>query len=115
MQKCLVIPREINQNYVLMWKQDEVPFLALPWIFLFTIGGFTGFMITALLTIVIAQTLKQFSIDKPNGYVTHWLKFNLPKEFSKSLFSKTPDLDKPQSVWTRKETYPPFYIRHIAG
>lgn len=113
--KCLVIPREINKNYILIWRQDEIIFLLMPWVFIFVPGGFCGFLIALISTIIVAQALKQLSIDKPNGYMIHWVKYNVPKQFIATIFSKKSDLKQKESLFFRGETFPPTHIRHIAG
>lgn len=113
--KCLYIPKEINTEYFLLWKRDEVIFLILPWLLAFVIGGILGIMLSLILTIIAAQILKQVGFDKPNGYMMHWLKFNVPKQFLLTLFSKNNDLGGKESMFFRSETFPPTHIRYIAG
>lgn len=113
--KCLYIPREINQEYVLIWKRDEVVFLLLPWIFFFIFGGILGFVLTLVFTIIASQLLKKLSIDKPNGYMLHWIKYNIPRQFVSAAMSKSDDLEVRESLLFRGETFPLTHIRHIAG
>ncbi|TXI97966.1 MAG: hypothetical protein E6Q32_10945 [Neisseriales bacterium] len=119
--KCLVIPKEINQEYVLLWKRDEVGFLIVPWLFCFMPGGMLGFSLTCILLIIVANLLKQLSVDKPNGYMIHYLKFNFPKQYVNAVissimyFRKVEDLDTKESLIFQSEAFPPSYIRYIAG
>lgn len=113
--KCLYIPREINQEYVFIWKRDEIIFLMLPWIFFLAIGGILGFMLTLVGTIIIGQMLKQLSLDKPNGYMLHWVKYNVPKQYITATFARNQDLEAKESLLFRGETFPPSHIRHLAG
>lgn len=100
--KCLYIPKEINQPYVLIWKRDEILFLLLPFIFMFTIGGLVGFALTLIGIICSAMFIRNFSLDKPNGYLFHWLHYHWPAEAKTSLVFKS-------------GAFPPSNIRHIAG
>ena len=100
--KCLYIPREINKPYVFIWKQDEVVFLMLPFMLFFIVGGLLGFILTLLGLIMIAMFIKNLSLDKPDGYILHWLRFHVPKKVNNSLFR-------------RSVAFPPSHIRHIAG
>lgn len=113
--KCLVIPKEINQEYVLLWKRDEVGFLIAPWLFCFIPGGMLGFSLTCILLIIVANLLKQLSADKPNGYMIHYLKFNFPKQYVRAIFNRNEDLDEEDSFIFQSEAFPPSYIRYIAG
>ncbi len=101
-EKCLYIPNEINKPYIFIWKQDEVIFLLLPFLLFFIIGGLVGFLLTLISIIVTAIFIKNLSIDKPSGYILHWLKFHIPKKVNNSIFR-------------RNVAFPPTYIRHIAG
>jgi len=100
--KCLYIPREINKTYILLWKQDEAIFLMLPFLFVFIMGGVVGFSLTLISVIVVAGLLKNLSVDKADGYIKHWIWFNMPKS-------------RKQSYIFRGGAFPPAYIRHIAG
>ncbi len=113
--KCLVIPKEINQEYVLLWKRDEVGFLIVPWLFCFIPGGMLGFSVTCILLIIVANLLKQLSADKPNGYMLHYLKFNLPKQYIRAIFNRNEDLDEEESLIFQSQAFPSSYIRYIAG
>lgn len=115
MSKCLYIPKEVNTEYILLWKRDEIVFLMLPWLLFFVIGGILGLVLTLVCTIVVAQMLKQFSLDKPNGYMLHWIKYNVPRQFVSATFSRSNDLELKESMFFRSETFPPTHIRHIAG
>ena len=100
--KCLYIPREINKPYVFIWKRDEVIFLMIPMILFFIIGGLLGFVLTLVGLIMIAMFIKNLSVDKPDGYLLHYLRFNIPKKVNTSFFK-------------RSGVFPSSYIRHIAG
>jgi len=100
--KCLYIPREINQAYILLWKRDEMLFLTLPFIFWITVGGVVGFCITLIGVICSAMFLRNFGVDKPNGYLFHWVWYHKPKKLKNSVLFKG-------------GAFPPSYIRHIAG
>ena len=113
--KCLYIPREINEDYILLWKKDEFTVLFLPWIFFFLIGGSVGFMLTLVTIIIAGQLLKQLSIDKPSGYLQHWVKYNIPKQFVTAIFSRRYDIDVKGSLFFKGETFPPSHFRHIEG
>ena len=115
MNKCLYIPKEINQEYFFIWKRDEVVFLMLPWLFFFALGGITGFVLTLVITIIVAQLMKQLSSDKPNGYMKHWGRHNLPKQYITAAFSRNEDLEVKQSLFFRGDPFPPAHLRHIAG
>lgn len=115
MSKCLYIPREINEQYILLWKRDEASCLMVPWIFTFVLGFPVGLILTLITTIILARILKMLSLDKPSGYLTHWVKFNMPKQFISSIFSKKSKLDAPESLIFRGESLPPPHIRYIAG
>ena len=114
-QKCIYIPREINEEYLFIWKRDGVIFLMLPWLFFFTVGGIVGFALTMLFTIIIAQLLKQLSIDKPSGYVVHWVRYNIPKQFVSATLGRHDKLEIKTSMLFRGESFPPSHLRHIAG
>ena len=114
-QKCLYIPREINEQYLFIWKRDGVIFLMMPWLLFFTIGGIVGFVLTLVVTIIVAQLLKQLSIDKPSGYVVHWVKYNIPKQFVSATLSRNNNLEIKTSMFFRGESFPPSHIRHLAG
>jgi hypothetical protein len=118
-QKCYFVPRIINQQFVYMWKQDEVPFLIMPWLFAFVPGGYLGFSMSLITLILALRMLKHLSIDKPNGYMLHWIRFNLPKAFLRVAFSvfgkNMKSLDAEASLFKRAEAFPPAHIRHIAG
>jgi TraL protein len=113
--KCLYIPRIINEEYVFIWKRDGLIFLMMPWLLMFAIGGIIGFILTLVVTIVVAQLLKQLSVDKPSGYVIHWVKYNIPKQFVSATLSRKDDLEMKSSMFFRGESFPPSYIRHLAG
>jgi hypothetical protein len=115
MNKCLYIPREINQDYVFIWKRDEIIFLMLPWIFFFILGGLLGFMLTLIGTIVVGQILKQMSLDKPNGYMLHWVKYNIPKQYIAATLSRSDGLEAKESLLFRGDPFPSSHIRHLAG
>ncbi len=100
--KCLYIPKEINQNYVLLWRQDEVIFLMMPFIFLFAFGGFFGLIITLTSLVIVAVVIKNIGRDKPSGYMKHWQLFN------------NINLNKKQSLFKKHSAFPPSF-RHIAG
>ena len=100
--KCLYIPREINKPYVFIWKQDEVIFLMLPVMLFFIVSGVLGLILSLLGLITIAMFIKNLSVDKPDGYILHWLRFHVPSKVNNSLFR-------------RNGTFPPSHIRHIAG
>ena len=101
-KKCLYIPREINKPYVFIWKRDEVIFLMLPFLLFFIISGLLGLILTLIGIIAIAIFIKNLSVDKPNGYILHWLKYHIPAKVNNSIFR-------------RNNTFPPTHIRHIAG
>lgn len=113
--KCLYIPREINEEYIFIWKRDEILFLMLPWVFLFIFGGILGFTLMLISTIIIFQMLRRLSIDKPSGYMLHWIKYNIPKQFVSATFSRNNDLEVKESLFFRGEAFPPTHIRYIAG
>lgn len=113
--KCLYIPREINEQYIMLWKRDEALFLMLPWLFVFILGGWIGFSLTLISTIVVARLLKMLSLDKPSGYLLHWFRFHLPKQFIASIFSNKSKLEAPDSLIFRGGALPPTHIRYIAG
>lgn len=113
--KCLVIPKEINQNYVLIWKRDEIGFLIMPWIFCLIPGGMLGFSITCILLIVSTNLIKQLSADKPNGYMIHYLKYNFPKQYVRAILYRNEDLDDEESLIFQSDALPPSHIRYIAG
>lgn len=113
--KCLVIPREINQSYFMLWKQDEIIFLLLPWIFSLTLSFFLGVTLSLIGTIIAARVLKKLSIDKPNGYMLHWIRYNMPKQFVTASFKKNHDFEEKQSLFFKDATFPPSHLRHIAG
>lgn len=101
-RKCLYIPREINKPYVFIWKKDEVIFLILPFLLFFIIGGLLGFLLTLIGIIATAIFIKNLSVDKPSGYILHWLRYHIPKKVNNSIFR-------------RNDAFPPTHIRHIAG
>ena len=100
--KCLYIPREINKSYVLIWERDELVFLLLPFMIFFITFTVMGFILSLLGVIIIAMALKNLRVNKPNGYILHWVMYNIPRQKSYSVFS-------------RANAFPPSNIRHIAG
>jgi len=114
-QKCLYIPRIINENYLFIWKRDGLVFLMLPWLFFFTIGGIVGLTLTLVLTVVLAQVLKQVGADKASGYIIHWIRYNIPKQFVTAILSRKDNLEVKTSMFFRGESFPPSHLRHLAG
>ncbi len=113
--KNYYIPREINQNYVLIWKADEAIFLFIPWILWLVFPGMVGLFLSLVVTIIVGQGLRQVGIGKPNGYIRHWLEFNVPSVFTRSGFKKQLDLREKESLLFRNDTFPPSHIRYIGG
>jgi hypothetical protein len=113
--KNYYIPREINQNYVLIWKSDEAVFLFLPWILWLAFPGLLGFFLSLIVTIIVGQGLRQLGHGKPNGYIRHWLEFNVPSVFTRSGFKRNVDLAEKEQLWFRNDTFPPTHIRYIGG
>jgi type IV conjugative transfer system protein TraL len=113
--KNYYIPREINQNYVLIWKRDEAIFLFLPWILWLVFPGILGLILSLIVIIIVGQALRQIGVGKPNGYIRHWLEFNVPGVFTKSGFKKKVKLSEKESLFFRSDTFPPSHIRFIGG
>lgn len=113
--KNYYIPREINQNYVLIWKADEAIFLFIPWILWLVFPGMLGLFLSLIVTIIVGQVIRYISIGKPNGYIRHWLEFNVPSVFTRSGFKKQLDLSEKESLLFRNDTFPPSHIRYIGG
>lgn len=113
--KVLHIPYEINEQYVLIWKRDEALFLMLPWLFWILLQSFLGFLLSIMATIIIAGILKQFTLNKPSGYMIHWVRYNIPKQYIAASFSGDYNLKDKQSLLFRGGAFPPAYLRHIAG
>lgn len=109
------IPRVINKNYIFLWNRDEAMFLMIPWIFWLVIGGLIGMLISLIAVIIVGQMLRFFGVGKANGYIRHWIYFNMPKAFARSWWKSEVSTDMPVSIFTRSETLPPSHIRHIAG
>lgn len=101
--KCLYIPREINQRYILLWRQDEVIFLFMSFIFLF-IGGFLGLVLTLISIITVITIIRNMGRDKMSGYLKHWALFNSVK----------PNKNHKHKLFTKNNAFPPSF-RHIAG
>ena len=115
MDKCLVIPKYINRDYIMLWERDELIFMMMPFLFAFVPGGYFGWGMTLLSEIFVVNMLKQLGADKPNGYLIHWFKFNLPKQFVTATISRNEDLEVKESLFFKGDPFPPSHIRHIAG
>ena len=113
--KCLYIPREINTEYILLWKRDEALFLFLPVIFILTLQNLLGFVLALVGIIIMGQILKQLSLDKPSGYMLHWVKYNIPKQYVSSVFSRQDRLELKQSLLFKGDPFPSSHLRHLAG
>ena len=116
--KSYYIPREFNQNYFLIWKRDEALFLFMPWVLWLVFPGLLGLGLSLILMIVVGQLLRQVGTGRPNGYIKHWLEFNVAKVFTHSSFKNRLVLTQKKSwrdLLVRKDTFPPAHIRYIGG
>ena len=113
--KCLYIPREINKEYIFIWTRDTVFFLMLPWVFWVVLQSLLGFMLSLVCSIIMYQLIKQFGTDKPDGYMLHWVKYNVPKHYVSAIFSGNDSLETKESLIFRGDPFPPTHIKHIAG
>lgn len=111
--KCLYIPRYINENYILIWKRDQLLPIFLP--FILSFSGFWGGVLALILAIIISQIMKNVSHNKPNGYLHHWVSFNAPKVFVNGIFSRNMVKNEKDSLFFRRKCLPPSHIRYIAG
>lgn len=90
----------------------------MPFIWFFIFGfGWSGIALFLISIISVSQMLKYLSYDKPNGYMIHWVRFNMPKAFiAFSLkFKGKQTLIEKQSLYKRASVLPPAHFRHIAG
>lgn len=114
--RCYYIPRVINQQYVYIWRSDEIPFLAFPFAWLFLIGGYSGVILFLVNEIISAKFLKRLGSDKPNGYMKHWMRFNFPRSFIRWTYSLgKASFANESSLFKRAEALPPAYLRYLAG
>lgn len=113
--RCYYIPKYINRNYVLIWKKDEFIFYVAPLLLCFAPGGYVGFALAFILIIFFARLLKQLGADRPDGYMKHWIRYNMPKQFIAAFIERSENLEPKKSLISRAETFPPAHIRHIAG
>lgn len=113
--RCYYIPKYINQSYVLIWKKDEFFFYVAPLLLCFAPGGYVGWISALVLIIVFARLLKQLGADRRNGYMKHWIRYNMPKQFIAAFIERSENLEGKKSLFFRGETFPPNHIRHIAG
>lgn len=115
MSKCYYIPREINQQYVMIWKRDEAVCMFAPFGLCFLLPFPYGLIVSLALVIVAARLIKKLGADKPPGYLNHWLRYHLPKEYVASLFSSSVNLTRKKSLIFSNEALPSSYVRYIAG
>lgn len=120
-QRCYYIPRVINQQYLYIWRTDEIPLLLAPILWMPLIGGWSGIFLFLVSEIIAAQMLKYLGADKPNGYMIHWVRFNLPKAFvnfsireiTAPKARKTLTIKK--SLYKRSSALPMAHLRYLAG
>jgi hypothetical protein len=121
-QRCYYIPRVINQQYLYVWRTDEIPLLIAPILWFFLLGlGWSSIFLFLISEILAAQTLKYLGADKPNGYIIHWVRFNFPKAFmgySVSAITAPKShstLTIKKSIYKRSSALPMAHLRYLAG
>lgn len=102
MQKCLYIPREINQSYILIWQRDEFICMVLPLGIFFITFSFLGLILSLVGVVFAAMSFKKVKVNRPCGYIRHLILYNFPKNKSNSLYS-------------RSLAFPPSSLRYFAG